>query len=114
MPLRQVIDFVQSLIDLAGLDWSVPGYSTVCCRQKTLTVSIPYLPSCGGLHLLVDSAGVKMLGEGEWKTKKHGAEYHRQWRKVHLGIDTETLEIWAIEVTDNRIGDAPILPELLT
>ncbi|MBB5020548.1 hypothetical protein HNQ59_003869, partial [Chitinivorax tropicus] len=47
-----------------------------------------------------------MLGEGEWKTKQHGAEYCRQWRKVHLGIDAETLQIRAIEVTDNRQGDA--------
>ena len=54
-----------------------------------------------------------MLGEGEWKTKKHGADYRRQWRKVHLGIDAQTLEIRAIEVTDNTVGDAPMLPELL-
>ena len=54
-----------------------------------------------------------MLGEGEWKTKKHGADYRRQWRKVHLGIDADTLEIWAIEVTDNATGDAPMLPCLL-
>ncbi len=54
-----------------------------------------------------------MLGEGEWKTKKHGAEYRRQWRKVHLGIDAETLKIRAIEVTSNSVGDAPMLPELL-
>lgn len=54
-----------------------------------------------------------MLGEGEWKTKKHGADYRRQWRKVHLGIDAQTLEIRAIEVTDNAIGDAPMLPCLL-
>jgi hypothetical protein len=65
------------------------------------------------LHLLVDSTGIKMLGEGEWKTKKQGAEYRRQWRKVHLGIDAQTLEIRAIEVTDNSVGDAPMLPELL-
>ena len=39
----------------------------------------------------MDSTGIKMLGEGEWKTKKHGAEYRRQWRKVHLGIDASTL-----------------------
>ncbi|POZ60531.1 transposase, partial [Chromobacterium alticapitis] len=52
-------------------------------------------------------------GEGEWKRKKHGAEYRRQWRKVHLGIDAETLEIRAIEVTGNGAGDAPILPEWL-
>jgi hypothetical protein len=54
-----------------------------------------------------------MLGEGEWKTKKHGADYRRQWRKVHLGIDAETLEIRAIEVTSNRVGDAQVLPDLL-
>ncbi|MFT7402472.1 MAG: hypothetical protein ACI83N_002076, partial [Hydrogenophaga sp.] len=63
--------------------------------------------------LLVDSTGIKFLGEGEWKRKKHGAEYRRQWRKVHLGIDAHTLEIGAIEVTDNSVGDAPMLPELL-
>jgi hypothetical protein len=66
-------------------------------------------PTMTGLHLLVDSTGIKMLGEGEWRTKKHGADYRRQWRKVHLGIDATTLEIRAIEVT----GDAPMLPCLL-
>ena len=59
---------------------------------------------------------IKFLGEGEWKRKKHGAEYRRQWRKVHLGIDAHTLEIGAIEVTDNSVedgaGGAPMLPEL--
>ncbi|BBL59684.1 hypothetical protein MKFW12EY_32970 [Methylomonas koyamae] len=55
-----------------------------------------------------------MIPKGhKWKTKKHGAEYRRQWRKVHLGIDAETLEIRAIEVTSNRIGDAQVLPDLL-
>jgi hypothetical protein len=63
--------------------------------------------------LLVDSTGIKFLGEGEWKRKKHGSEYRRQWRKVHLGIDASTLETRAIEVTDNSMGDAPMLPELL-
>ena len=113
LALRQAIGFVQSLLQLAGLDWPVPDYSTVCRRQKHLSVTIPYRASRAGLHLLVDSTGIKMLGEGEWKTKKHGADYRRQWRKVHLGIDAQTLEIRAIEVTDNTIGDAPMLPELL-
>ncbi|MEN3032949.1 IS5 family transposase, partial [Chromobacterium amazonense] len=90
-----------------------PDYSTVCRRQKHLQVAIPCRPSTTGLHLLIDSTGIKMLGEGEWKTKKHGAEYRHQWRKVHLGIDAQTLEIRAIEVTDNAVGDAPMLPELL-
>ena len=113
LALRQATGMVESLLRLANLDWVVPDSSTISRRQKTLEVTIPARQSQGGLHLLVDSVGIKMLGEGEWKTKKHGAEYRRQWRKVHLGIDAETLEIRAIEVTDNKTGDAPMLPELM-
>ena len=96
LPLRQAMGMTQSLLQLAGLDWSVPDCSTVSRRQKTLRVAIEVMPTKTGLHLLVDSTGIKMLGEGEWKTKKHGADYRRQWRKVHLGIDAATLEIRAI------------------
>lgn len=54
---------------------AVPDYSTLCRRQKTLSVTITARPNNAGLHLLIDSTGVKMQGEGEWKTKKHGADY---------------------------------------
>ena len=113
LPLRQTTGMVASLLELAGLDWPVPDFSTLCRRQKALTVHIPYRPSTGALHLLIDSTGVKAEGDGEWFAKKHGPSKPRDWRKVHLGIDAETLEIRAIEVTDSRVGDAPILPELL-
>jgi len=62
-------------------------------------VQVHYRPSSQGPHMLADSTGIKSLGEGEWKTKKHGAERRRQWRKVHLGIDADTLQIRAIVVT---------------
>ncbi len=113
LALRQAAGMVASLLKLSCLDWPTPDYSTLCRRQQHLQVCISYRANPNGLHLLVDSTGVKMLGEGEWKTKKHGAEYRRQWRKVHLGIDAETLEIRAIEVTSNRVGDAQVLPDLL-
>ena len=113
LPLRQATGTVASLLKLAKLEWPVPDYSTLSRRQKELEVVIPYRASSAGLNLLVDSTGVKMLGEGEWKTKKHGADYRRQWRKVHLGIDAATLEIRAIEVTSNAVGDAPMLEGLL-
>lgn len=113
LPLRQSLGMVQSLLQLAGLDWPVPDYSTISRRQSTLQVRLPYRPKKGALDLLVDSTGIKFLGEGEWKRRTHGAEYRRQWRKVHLAIDAQTLEIRAVEVTDNTIGDPPMLPELL-
>jgi hypothetical protein len=111
LPLRQAMGKTQSLLRLAGLDWSVPDYSTVSRRQKTLQVATGTVPTT---TCLVDSIGIKMLDEGEWKTKKHGADDRRQWRKVRLGIDTSTLEIRAMEVTDNSVGDAPVLPALLS
>jgi hypothetical protein len=93
LALRQVTGLVASLLKLAKLDWTVPDYTTLCRRQKTLTVSLDSRASAGGLHLLVDSTGMKIMGEGEWETRKHGTSYRRQWRKVYLGIDAETLEI---------------------
>ena len=65
------------------------------------------------MHLLIDSTGIKVEGEGEWHARKHGGPKRRVWRKIHLGIDEEALEIRAVEVTGSHIGDAPILPDLL-
>ncbi len=109
LPLRQATGLVSSLLRLAKLDWPVPDYSTLCRRQKDLTVTIPCQPSAGALHLLIDSTGIKAMGEGEWSCRKHGASRPRQWCKVHLGIDAETLEVRAIEVTGSRVGDGPML-----
>ena len=114
MALRQTTGFVESLLQLIGLDWAVPDFSTLCRRQKTLAVNIPYRGSQGPLHLLIDSTGIKAEGEGEWHARKHGGPKRRLWRKIHLGIDEQTLEIRAIEVTGSNIGDAPMLPELLS
>lgn len=113
MPLRQTTGFVQSLLQLVGLDWSVPDFSTLCRRQKTLNVSLPYRGGTGPLNLLIDSTGIKAEGEGEWNARKHGDPKRRIWRKIHIGIDEETLEVRAVEVTTSNVGDAPMLPELL-
>ncbi|MEW9922511.1 IS5 family transposase [Marimonas sp. MJW-29] len=113
MPLRQTTGFVKSLLRLIGLDWSVPDFSTLCRRQKTLNVSLPYRGGTGPLNLLIDSTGIKAEGEGEWNARKHGGPKRRIWRKIHIGIDEETLEVRAVEVTSSNVGDAPMLPELL-
>ncbi len=114
LPLRQTLGLVQSLLKMAGLPWAEPDYSTVCRRQKGLDVRVHYRPSRNGLYILADSTGIKFLGDGEWKANKHGAERRRQWRKVHPGIDAETLQIRAIVVTTNEVGDSPVIAELLS
>ncbi|OCA07857.1 transposase, partial [Acinetobacter pittii] len=72
-----------------------------------------YQKSSDGLHLLMDSTGMKFLGEGEWKRKKHGPEYRRQWRKLHIGIDAKTLQIRAVQLTTNNVSDSQVLGDLL-
>lgn len=76
-------------------------------------MSLPYRGGTGPLHLLIDSTGIKAEGEGEWNARKHGGPKRRIWRKTHIGVDEETLEVRAVEVTTSNIGDAPMLPELL-
>ena len=113
LSLRMVTGFVQSLIKLCGLNWTAPDYSTLCRRQKHIDISIRYQKSSDGLHLLIDSTGLKFLGEGEWKRKKHQPEYRRQWRKLHIGIDAETLQIRAVQLTTHNVSDSQVLGDLL-
>ena len=114
LALRQTIGMVASLLTMASLeDWPVPDYSTLCRRQKTVAIQIPYRRSGGPLNLLVDSTGETMRGDGEWQVRRHGASRRRQWRKVHLAMDAATGDIRAVEFTPSREGDSPVLPDLL-
>ena len=92
----------------------MPDFSTLCRRQRTLNVSLPYRGGAGPLKLLIDSTGLKAEGEGEWNARKHGGSKRRIWRKIHIGTDGETLEVRAVEVTTGNGDDAPMLPELDT
>lgn len=114
LPLRQTVGLVASLIEMAGLDWPVPDYSTLCRRQARIRIQIPYRCSGQPLKLLVDRTGILFRGDGEWLARKHGATRRREWRKVHLAMDTATGDIRGVEFTSSRQGDSPILPELLS
>lgn len=113
LPLRQATGMVSSLLKRTSLDWAVPDYTTLCRRQRTLAVQIPYRRASGPLNLLVDSTGIKFLGDGEWQVRKHGVQGRRQRRKVHLAMDTATSDIRAVEFTPSSDGDSPVRPELL-
>jgi transposase len=65
------------------------------------------------LHLLVDSTGLKVYGEGEWLDQQHGLRWRRRWRKLHLSLDADTQEIVAAELTPDEVGNVSVLPELL-
>jgi len=65
VPLRQTTGMVASLLKMATPDWTVPEYTTLCRRQRTLAVHIPDRRADGPLNPLVDSTGIKFLGDGD-------------------------------------------------
>ncbi|WP_373689581.1 transposase [Photobacterium pectinilyticum] len=64
-------------------------------------------------HLAIDATGLKVLGEDEWKAKKHGAEKRLLWRKLHLAVDADTHQVISAELSLSTVTDDEVLPELL-
>jgi hypothetical protein len=115
LPYRGLEGFISGLFKLGNCtDKPVPDYTTFCIRASEIDVKVkPSLQSGEPLHLLVDSTGLKIYGEGEWKVRTHGASKRRTWRKLHLMIDEATQQIVIADLTENSTGDQEHLPELL-
>ena len=111
--LRQTEGLMASIGALLHLEVPIPDYSTLSRRRATLEIVLPRTWSKEALHVVVDSTGVKVFGEGEWKVRQHGYTYRRTWRKVHVGVDEASGEVVAAVVTTNNYSDSQILPDLL-
>jgi len=103
--LRQTEGLIGSVLQLLGLNLAVPDHSTLSRRAKTLEVPKPHPNSRGPVHLLVDSTGLRLCGPGEWLIEKHGSRKRRSWRKLHIGVDAETGQILASELTPHNDDD---------
>ena len=110
---RQTQGFIESIFSLMNLELSVPEHSTVSRRLKRLEIELPVLPRDDSRHIVVDSTGIKVYGEGEWKTRQHGISKRRTWRKLHLGVDEATGEILSAVVTTNDVHDGEVLEDIL-
>jgi len=113
LPNRSVEGFVRSLFQMMKIDLPVPDHTTLSKRSKTLKVNLPK-QSAGSLNVVMDSTGLKVYGEGEWKVRKHGYSKHRTWRKLHLGGNPDNGEILAVVLTGNNISDDAVVKEMLT
>lgn len=114
LALRQSTGFIASIFSLMGLtDLVVPDYSTLCRRGAALSIKVNRRLAGKKLHIAVDSTGLKVFGEGEWKVRKHGAGKHRTWRKLHLSIDVANQKILSCELSKNSVDDAAMVEELL-
>jgi hypothetical protein len=112
LALRQTEGLIGSILQLLGLDLAVPDHSTLSRRAETLEVPRP-IPRTGPVHLLVDSTGLRLCGPGEWLVEKHGTQRRRSWRKLHIGVDAESGQILASELTSHDVDDGSQVEPLL-
>jgi hypothetical protein len=115
LPFGQLEGFACSLMDLLQLDLQVPDYSQICRRQKGLPIPLGLGKRLLSepIHLVIDSSGLKVYGQGEWKVRQHGVSKRRTWRKLHLAVDEQTGQILAQRLTDKDTHDASQLPDLV-
>jgi DDE family transposase len=113
LALRQTEGLFGSILRLLGIDLTIPDHSTLSRRAETLEVPIPCRSSRGPVHLLVDSTGLQLCGAGEWLVEKHGTRRRRSWRKLHIGVDADTGQILAAELTNCDVDDGSQVEPLL-
>jgi hypothetical protein len=114
LPLRNTRGLFEELVDRLGMCMDVPSVSTLCKRGKELHINIRVREMGTDLHIVADSSGIKVFGEGEWKVRKHGYTKRRTWTKIHMAVDAGTHDVLSVEITDKNTHDCTVLPALLT
>jgi IS5 family transposase len=105
LPLRQAEGFLRSVLSLMALDLEAPDHTTISRRSQQVDVGLRLTATKGRLHLIVDSTGLSIIGEGEWAAVKHGGRGKRAWKKLHLGVDRSGVIIAEV-LTDGNADDA--------
>jgi len=112
LTLRETEGFARSVFELMGVELPVPDYTTLSRRARNLGVSLP-VQSSEPIHLVLDSTGLKIYGEGEWKVRQYGYTKRRTWRKLHLGVDEARGEIQAVTLSEASLDDAAAAADLI-
>jgi hypothetical protein len=105
LPLRQAEGFLRSVLSLMTLDLESPDHTTISRRSQKINVGLRLAATKGRLHLIVDSTGLSIIGEGEWAAVKHGGRGKRAWKKLHLAVDRSGVIIAEV-LTDGNADDA--------
>ena len=113
LPLRQTEGFLHSVLTLMDVVLPCPDHTTLSRRNSTVEIRqlVDRAPP-GPISLIVDSSGLKVCGQGEWHTKKHGEKKHKRWKKLHIGVDDQGWII-ASAMTDSHEQDPSQVPVLL-
>jgi hypothetical protein len=113
LPLRPTEGFLRSVLMLMDVDLPCPDHTTLSRRNATVAIKHQVRhASQGPVDLIVDSSGLKVHGQGEWHSQKHGEKKRKRWKKPHLGNDDQG-QIIASTVTESQEQDPYQVPALL-
>ena len=104
LPIRQAEGFLRSALSLMVVGLEAPDHTTISRRSQQVDVGLRLAATKGRLHLIVDSTGLSIIGEGEWAAVKHGGRGKRAWKKLHLGVDRSGVIIAEV-LTDGNSDD---------
>jgi IS5 family transposase len=114
LPLRQAEGFVDGIIAQLGLSIRCPDHSLMSIRAPELKRKLKrFAKPEGAVHVLIDSSGLKVYGEGEWKVRTHGKDKRRTWKKIHITIDAKEKIVLSTEVTKSNVHDSTMVQPLL-
>ena len=114
LPLRQAEGFLRSIISMMGVDLEAPDHTTLSRRSQHLNIQLQLarVSTKQSIHLIVDSTGLSIVGEGEWAAAKYGGRGKRAWKKLHIGVDESGL-IVAEPLTHGSADDAKTAVDLI-
>ncbi len=112
LPLRQAEGFLRSVLSLMSVDLEAPDHTTLSRRSQDLNVDLHRVAVGKPIHLIVDSTGLSIVGEGEWAAAKYGGRGRRAWKKLHIGVDRSGL-IVAEALTHGSADDAKTALDLI-
>ncbi len=113
LPLRATQGFFEGICALLSLDLKIPNYTLLSKRGSLEKMKLNALESKEPINVVLDSTGLKIYGEGEWKTRTHGKSKRRGWKKLHLGVNSDTHEIIGFDLTDDKTHDCKVTDTLL-
>lgn len=112
LPRRQAESFLRSVLSLMALDLEAPDHTTASGRSQQLDIGLRLAATKGPMHLIVDSTGPSIVGEGEWAAIKHGGRGQRACKKLHLDVDRSGMVIAKV-LTDGNVDDARTALDLI-
>lgn len=111
LSLRETEGYFRSLTRLFQGQEKIPSYTQICRRMKTLKLPKELLSKRGVTDIVLDTTGLKVYGEGEWRAEKYGGR--KSWRKLHLAMDPRSGKLVLAEMTGEHKHDTTYLEKAL-